>query len=95
MLIVNVQNIYLTGTPSKFPGLVERLQTTMRPIMPPEMPIEIVRAHEPSLDAWKGMASFAKTEEFKTVGVTRQEYEEHGGERIRRWWGGNWNGATL
>uniref|UniRef100_D8QKM7 Uncharacterized protein n=1 Tax=Schizophyllum commune (strain H4-8 / FGSC 9210) TaxID=578458 RepID=D8QKM7_SCHCM len=90
-----VKNIFLTGTPSKFPGLVERLQTTMRPIMPPEMPIEIVRANEPSLDAWKGMASFAQTEEFRTVGVTRQEYEEHGGERIRRWWGGNWNGATL
>ncbi|KAL1741955.1 hypothetical protein HDZ31DRAFT_44313 [Schizophyllum fasciatum] len=90
-----VKNICITGTPSQFPGLVERLQTTLRPIMPPEMPIEIMRAADPALGAWKGMAAFARTEEFKTVGVTRQEYEEHGGERIRRWWGGNWNGATL
>jgi actin-related protein 5 len=26
------------------------------------------------------------------VGATKAEYEEYGGERVRRWWGGNWNG---
>ncbi|TRM62949.1 hypothetical protein BD626DRAFT_497076 [Schizophyllum amplum] len=90
-----IKNVFLTGTPSRFPGLIERLHNALRPIMPPDMPIDIVRAADPSLDAWKGMAAFARTSEFRTVGVTRQEYEEHGGERIRRWWGGNWNGATL
>ncbi len=24
--------------------------------------------------------------------ITRYMYDEHGGERVRRWWGGNWNG---
>ena len=59
------------------------------------MPIEIVHAKDVSLDAWKGMARFSLTDEFSKVGVTRQEYEEYGGERIRKWWGGNWNGASL
>ncbi|KAJ3482992.1 hypothetical protein NLI96_g6604 [Meripilus lineatus] len=43
----------------------------------------------------KGMADFAKTEEFAKVGVTKAEYDEHGGERIKRWWGGNWNSASI
>jgi actin-related protein 5 len=46
---------------------------------------------DPCLDAWKGMADFANTEGFRTVSVSRAEYEEWGGERIKRWWGGNWN----
>jgi actin-related protein 5 len=41
------------------------------------------------------MADFSKTDEFKTVGVTREEYNEWGGERIKRWWGGNWNSAIV
>ncbi|KAI0286426.1 actin-like ATPase domain-containing protein [Russula brevipes] len=90
-----VQNVFLTGTPARMPGLSDRLQATLRPILPPEMPLRIVRAADPSLDAWRGMAAFAQTEEFARVGVTRAEYEEWGGERVRRWWGGNWNASVV
>ncbi|PCH33044.1 chromatin remodeling complex subunit [Wolfiporia cocos MD-104 SS10] len=89
-----VKNVFVTGGPSQLPGLLPRLQATLRPILPPEMPLEIVRAADPFLDTWKGMAAFAKTDEFKRVGVTREEYEEYGGERIKRWWGGNWNSSV-
>ncbi|KAI0716103.1 actin-like ATPase domain-containing protein [Cerioporus squamosus] len=89
-----VKNVFLTGGPSQFPGLSERLHATLRPILPPEMPLEIVKAADPMLDAWRGMADFAKTDDFKQVGVTRAEYEEWGGERIKRWWGGNWNASV-
>jgi actin-related protein 5 len=58
------------------------------------MGININQALDPSLDAWRGMADFARTEEFKGVCVSRAEYEEWGGERIKRWWGGNWNSAS-
>jgi actin-related protein 5 len=88
------QNVFLTGTPARMPGLSDRLQATLRPILPPEMPLRIVRAADPSLDAWRGMAAFAQTEEFSRVGVTKAEYEEYGGERVRRWWGGNWNASV-
>jgi len=59
------------------------------------MPIAVVRADDAALDAWKGMAEFTSTQEFTTIGVSREEYEENGGERVKRWWGGNWNGDLL
>lgn len=90
-----VKNVFVTGGPSQLPGLIPRMQATLRPILPPEMPLEIVRAADPMLDAWKGMADFAKTREFERVSVTKAEYEEWGGERIKRWWGGNWNSSVL
>jgi len=58
------------------------------------MPLNIVRAADPALDSWKGMADFSKTREFLNISVTKAEYEEWGSERVRRWWGGNWNSAT-
>ena len=94
MTELHIQNVFVTGGPSQLPGIVSRLHATLRPILPPEMPLEIVRAADPMLDAWKGMADFAKTDEFKKVGVTKAEYEEWGGERIKRWWGGNWNSSV-
>ncbi|KAH9064981.1 chromatin remodeling complex subunit [Lactarius vividus] len=88
-----VQNVFLTGSPAQMPGLADRLHATLRPILPPEMPLRIVRAADPSMDAWRGMAAFAQTEELKRVAVSKAEYEEWGGERVRRWWGGNWNAS--
>ena len=88
------QNVFVTGAPSQLPGLIPRLHASLRPILPPEMPLEIFSAKDPVLDAWRGMADFAKTEEFPRVGVTRAEYEEWGGERVKRWWGGNWNASV-
>ncbi|KAF5377282.1 hypothetical protein D9615_006449 [Tricholomella constricta] len=90
-----VNNVFLTGSPSQLPGLIPRLHSTLRPNIPTEIPIKIVRAVDPAQDAWKGMAKFASTKDFARVGVTRQEYEEQGGERVRKWWGGNWNGGFI
>ena len=87
------QNVFLTGSPAQMPGLADRLHATLRPILPPEMPLHIVRAADPSIDAWRGMAAFAQTEELQHVAVSKAEYEEWGGERVRRWWGGNWNAS--
>jgi len=90
-----VKNVFLTGAPSQLPGLVPRLHATLRPILSPGMGIEVVRAADATLDAWRGMATFSMTEEFANVGVSRGEYEEHGGERVKKWWGGNWNGGFV
>ncbi|KAI0820631.1 actin-like protein Arp5p [Trametes gibbosa] len=89
-----VKNVFLTGGPSQLPNLIPRLHATLRPILPPEMPLEIVRAADPTRDAWHGMAAFARTDAFRRVGVTKAEYEEWGGERVKRWWGGNWNASV-
>jgi actin-related protein 5 len=92
--LTTLQNVFLTGTPAQMPGLADRLHATLRPILPPEMPLNIVRAADPSMDAWRGMAAFAQTDELQRVAVTKAEYEEWGGERVRRWWGGNWNASA-
>ena len=84
----------ITGSPSHIPGIGRRLYGTLRPILPPETSIGIRTANDPSNDAWRGMAKFSLTEEFAKVGITKADYEEHGGERIKRWWGGNWNGSV-
>ncbi|EJD55697.1 actin-like ATPase domain-containing protein [Auricularia subglabra TFB-10046 SS5] len=87
------QRVFFTGSPAQLPGLDERLRRTLRPLLPPEMELNVVKAFDPVLDAWKGMASFASTADFAKACITREEYEEYGGERIKKWWGGNWNGA--
>ena len=85
----------VTGAPAQLPGLVPRLHNAMRPILPPEMPLNIVRADNPALDAWRGMADCAMRPDHWKYAVTNEEYREWGGERIRRWWGGNWNSSFV
>jgi actin-related protein 5 len=57
--------------------------------------MKAIGATDATLDAWRGMAKFSMTEEFSRVGVSREEYGEYGGERVRKWWGGNWNSSML
>lgn len=89
------KNVFVTGAGAQLPGLVPRLHNAMRPILPPEMPLQIRLATDPAYDAWKGMALFSRTEAFRTVGISKSQYEEWGGERIRRWWGSNWNASVA
>ena len=84
----------MTGGPSQLPGLATKVESTLRPILSPEVPLNIVKAFDPSMDSWRGMADFSQTDEFARVGVTKAEYDEWGGERIKKWWGGNWNMAV-
>ncbi|KAF8761135.1 Actin-like ATPase protein [Rhizoctonia solani] len=85
--------VFITGAPALTRGMRERVETCIRPLLDPDMPVTALQAKDPELDAWRGMSQFASTEEFKTAVITKAEYEEWGGERIRRWWGGNWNNA--
>jgi len=86
-------NVFLTGSPSSVPGLAKRLYSTVRPIMAPEIKVNVTVAQNPGLDAWNGMAQFANTKAFDSVCVTYEEYQEWGPERVKRWWGSNWNVA--
>ncbi|KAF8323091.1 actin-like ATPase domain-containing protein [Clavulina sp. PMI_390] len=86
-----VKDVFLTGGPALMPGFAERLTLTLRPILPPDTPLNVSRAGDPRLDAWHGMAAVARSDELPRISVTKAEYEEWGGERIKRWWGGNWN----
>jgi len=47
------------------------------------MSLEIVRAADPSLDAWRGMADFTKTNEFNHTGVTKADMRSGAGRGSR------------
>ena len=75
-------------------NIAERVHASLRPVLSPELELNVRIASDPSLDAWHGMAKFAQTDELAAVSVTQAEYQEWGPERIKKWWGGNWNKAS-
>lgn len=77
------QNVFLTGGYSKIPQLDARLKRDMTSVLPVGSPLQIVRASDPQLDAWRGMTKFAKTSEFRATIVTLADYQEKGGEYIK------------
>lgn len=77
------QDIFLTGGQAHFQNFDERLRRDLRSVLPVGTPLKIRRANDPQLDAWKGMAQWATTPDFKKYSVTRQEYEEMGGEYLK------------
>ncbi|KZS90376.1 actin-like protein Arp5p [Sistotremastrum niveocremeum HHB9708] len=89
-----VKNVMVTGGPAQIPGLLPRLHASLRPLLAPEMELNVTAAADPSLDAWHGMAHFANMTDYTKIVVTKAEYDEYGGERVKKWWGGNWNAAV-
>ncbi|KAG8952028.1 Nuclear actin-protein involved in chromatin remodeling [Tulasnella sp. 424] len=91
---VQDRNVFLTGGSSQIPNLQPRVLSTIRQLLPPDTEISVKLAQNPQLDAWYGMAAFARTPEFGTPAtgmISKADYEEYGADRIRTWWGGNPN----
>lgn len=71
-------HIVVTGGSSKFPGLIPRLQSELRSMVPDEAPVSIIAPTDPITAAWSGCAEFAKSAQFKDSVITREEYLESG-----------------
>ncbi|KAG8834370.1 Nuclear actin-protein involved in chromatin remodeling [Serendipita sp. 399] len=84
------KNVFLTGAPAQFPGLSTRIHAAVQEVLEPGAEIDVRVAKDPALDAWYGMARFSETDEFAQIGITRALYDEHGPQRVIRWWGSNW-----
>jgi actin-related protein 5 len=86
------RGILATGGSTALPGLRVRLENTLRPILPykSEFRILLSPTGDERVDAWKGMAAYSQTDEFRQIGVTRAEYDEYGGEWIKEGAWGNW-----
>ena len=68
------------------------MRKTLIPLMPFRAPLKVIGAvdgGDPSLEAWKGMAAWSQTDEARHASVTRQEYEECGGEWLKEHAWGN------
>ncbi|CAB44762.1 Actin-like protein arp5 [Schizosaccharomyces pombe] len=86
-----VSNVLITGGLGSLPGMETRIKRELTSIMPVGSSINVFRASNPLLDAWKGASEWSVTEKFKAAKVTREEYLEKGPEYIKEHSLGNIN----
>ncbi|AEO66930.1 931372c0-f32a-4f2f-8f07-e9b7afdc2dd6 [Thermothielavioides terrestris] len=78
-----LRDVFLTGGVTLFQNFDERLRQGLTALLPAGAPLAIRRAQDPVLDAWRGAAGWACTDEAKKAWITREEYLEKGGEYIK------------
>ncbi|KAK9899604.1 actin-like ATPase domain-containing protein [Cystobasidium minutum MCA 4210] len=77
------QNVFLTGGYSQVASFDERLKRELTSALPVGAPLGIKKASDPQLDAWRGLAKFTNSQQFKDTVVTQADYQEKGGEYIK------------
>lgn len=75
-----LKDIFLTGGATLFENFDERLRSGLQPLLPDGAPLRVRRAQDAVLDAWKGAAGWAGSDEWKRAQITREEYLEKGSE---------------
>lgn len=78
-----LKDIFVTGGYAMFKGFEQRLRTELRAILPADVQLGVRRAQDPVLDAWKGAAKWASTRESRSSFITREEFQEKGGDYIK------------
>lgn len=82
-----LRDVFLTGGNTAFMGFDERLKKELRAVMPAGIEINIRRAKDACLDAWRGAAQWCsrpeKDAEWRRAVVTREEWLEKGGDYIK------------
>lgn len=75
-----LKDIFLTGGATLFENFDERLRSGLQALLPAGAPLNIRRAQDAVLDAWKGAAGWAGGDEWRRARITREEYLEKGSE---------------
>ncbi|RMZ82402.1 hypothetical protein DV737_g2047, partial [Chaetothyriales sp. CBS 132003] len=81
-----LKDIFLTGGNTSFESFEERLARELRAVLPADLPVNVRKASDPVLDAWKGAASWwssSGASERESATVTRAEYFEKGSDYIK------------
>ncbi|CAG7724135.1 unnamed protein product [Allacma fusca] len=78
-----VSNVFLTGGPAIFTGLVDRVEKELLQMRPFQSSFKVHRAQNPLLDTWYGMRQFAVDGRNRKYFVTKSEFEEKGGEYFK------------
>ncbi|KAL2407916.1 Actin-like protein arp5 [Exophiala dermatitidis] len=81
-----LKDVFLTGGNTMFPTFEERLKSELVAAMPDDFTINVRKASDPILDAWKGAASWWNSPESpsrEAATVTRAEYLEKGSDYIK------------
>ncbi|KAK3866878.1 hypothetical protein Pcinc_027620 [Petrolisthes cinctipes] len=88
-----VANVFLTGGPSSLPGIKSRIKRELLASRPFQSHFSVNTAKCPVLDPWYGARD--SSEELVQVGLTRADYQEHGGDRLIHHKQGNMSWASL
>ncbi|XP_049775222.1 actin-related protein 5 isoform X3 [Schistocerca cancellata] len=78
-----IRNVLLVGGCAQLPGLAQRFHRELVEVSPFKSVVNVRVAVDPALDPWYGARDFAASELLKEALVTRQDYEERGGEFLR------------
>mmetsp|Transcript_20645 Transcript_20645/g.20376 ORF Transcript_20645/g.20376 Transcript_20645/m.20376 type:complete len:261 (-) Transcript_20645:117-899(-) len=69
--------VLLTGGNTKIEGMDKRIKAEIQMMRPQGSPLNVVRAYDPSLDAWNGGLMFARREDFLgQTSISKAQYEE-------------------
>ncbi|XP_025422340.1 actin-related protein 6-like isoform X1 [Sipha flava] len=71
-------NIIVTGGNGCFPGMQERLTKEVRALAPDEFDVSVTVPKNPVTYAWSGGNLLSKDQEFNSLVVTKEEYDEEG-----------------
>ncbi|XP_071501810.1 uncharacterized protein [Diadema antillarum] len=77
-------NITVVGGCSMFPGFLERLERELTAMAPAAMPVKVVAPPERKEYAWIGGSILASMSNFRSLWVTKKEYDEHGGRIVQQ-----------
>jgi actin-related protein 5 len=72
------ENIFVTGGNASFNNFENRIKRELQALRPTGTSINVFKAQDPSLDAWKGMKKWAATEGFSNSLITKHMYDEYG-----------------
>ncbi|KAM8947091.1 actin-related protein 5 [Pelodytes ibericus] len=79
-----VQNVFLTGGNMMYPGVRDRIEKELLQMRPFGSSFQVSVASNPILDAWHGASEWAlQNLEGEEGWITRQDYEEKGGEYLK------------
>lgn len=78
-----LRDVFLTGGNTLFQGFDERLRAGLTALLPAGSPLAVRRAADARLDAWRGAAAWAGSDDWRRALVTREEYLEKGSDYIK------------
>lgn len=73
-----LQDVFITGGQGNYKNFDERVRIELQSSLPVGSLLGVRKAKDPSLDAWRGMASWALSSDFTGSSITRADYLEKG-----------------
>lgn len=69
--------VLLTGGNMNVHNIDNRIKAEIRMMRPQGVPLNVVKAYDPDLDAWKGGVMFARRDDFlEETSISKAQYEE-------------------